>query len=116
MLDPKGTPRAWVKLSDAVNAAGGGTDQKIGSVRGLFGMNPLEFKEDEDWKWDWSGNQIRHILFGFLGGPFDTAEKFIISIFDLLSEGQAVDARNIPVLQRFLRNNTYGGNTKRKNV
>ena len=114
MLDPKGTPLAWTELSRKFNEAGGGSDVSVGSIRGMLGMNPLEFKENEDWKWDWSGGQIRHIIYGILGGPFDVVEKSIVTAHAAFTPGVDVDFKNIPVLQRFLRNDTYGGSTKRK--
>jgi hypothetical protein len=114
MLDPKGTPLAWTELSRKFNESGGGSDVSVGSIRGMLGMNPLEFKEDEDWKWDWSGGQIRHIIYGILGGPFDVVEKSFVTAHAAFTPGVDIDFKNIPVLQRFLRNDTYGGSTKRK--
>ena len=113
-LDPKGTPKAWNLLSQGINQLGGGSDVTVGSLRGALGMNPAEFTEEEDWKWDWSGSQIRHLLYGFLGGPFDVVEKTGVTAHGIFSDTADVDFKNIPVLQRFLRNDTYGGSTKRK--
>jgi hypothetical protein len=113
-LDPKGTPKAWNLLSQGINQLGGGSDVTVGSFRGALGMNPAEFTEEEDWKWDWSGSQIRHLLYGFLGGPFDVVEKTGVTAHGIFSDTADVDFKNIPVLQRFLRNDTYGGSTKRK--
>jgi hypothetical protein len=77
-------------------------------------MNPLEYKEDEDWKWDWAGNQMRHILMGYLIGPAQFVERTILTGHSVMKPGAEVDLGKIPILQRFMRGSTYGGNTRNK--
>jgi hypothetical protein len=112
--DPKRTPWFFNWFSEQINKAGGGSDASVGSLRGALGQNPLEFSEEEDWKWDWSGNQIRHLLFGFLGGPIRTVEDTFITMDALFDSNKEVDLRSVPVVSRFVRNFTYGGNTRNK--
>tara|TARA_B100000902_G_scaffold58813_2_gene65780 strand:+ start:2983 stop:20520 length:17538 start_codon:yes stop_codon:yes gene_type:complete len=109
--DPKQTPAFWTGVSKQINEWGGGTDDSYGSVRGMLGQNPLEFSEEEDWKWDWSGNQIRHIIFGYLMGVGQTAEGAILSAAGGVDD---FDFAQVPVAQRFLKSSTYGGRTRSK--
>ena len=46
----------------------GGSDDVKGSLAGMLGGNPLMYNDDDDLKFDISGNEMKHILYGYLGG------------------------------------------------
>ena len=101
-LDPKRTGSFFTDFSAWMNKRGGGDDNVIGSLRGVMGQNPLYYNPEEDWKWDWSGSQIRHMLYGYLGGPFGESEK-LVKMFASLKPGEDFKMRNVPVMSRFFR-------------
>ena len=43
----------------------------------MFGGNPPLYSSDEDLQFDLSGNQMRHALLGFLGGPGQIADSLL---------------------------------------
>ena len=113
MQDPKSTPEHWNKLSKAINKFLGGSDVVKGSLAGSVGSNPLLYKSDEDIKFDMSGNQMRHLVMGYLGGPGQMADALFGSLFSLGSgESTIKSVNNIPVVNRFLRSTTYGTATR----
>ena len=113
MQDPKSTPEHWNKLSKAINKFLGGSDVVKGSLAGSVGSNPLLYKSDEDIKFDMSGNQMRHLVMGYLGGPGQMADALFGSLFSLGSGEPTIKRVNdIPVVNRFLRATTYGTATR----
>ena len=77
MQDPKSTPKHWNDLSKIINGFMGGSETVKGSVKGMFGGNPLMYSSDEDVQFDLSGNQMRHAILGYLGGPGQIADSML---------------------------------------
>jgi hypothetical protein len=113
MQDPKGTPEHWNKLSKAINSFMGGSDDVKGSFAGMLGNNPLYYRSDEDITFDISGNQMRHLVMGYLGGPGQKADALFGSLFSAGSGKPSIENVNdIPIVNRFLRATTYGSATR----
>ena len=113
MQDPKGTPEHWNKLSKAINKFVGGSDDVKGSLAGMFGSNPLYHNSAEDIKFDISGNQMRHAVLGYLGGPGQMADALFGSLFSIGSGKPSIENVNdIPIINRFMRATTYGMATR----
>jgi len=88
----------------------GGSDDVKGSLKGFAGQNPLMYSDDEDLKWDVSGSQMKHLFYGYLGGPGMIADTLFGG---LLSSGQNIrNIGDIPVANRFMRATTYGSTTR----
>jgi len=113
MQDPKGTPEHWNKLSKAINSFMGGSDDVKGSFAGMLGNNPLYYRSDEDITFDISGNQMRHLVMGYLGGPGQKADALFGSLFSAGSGKPSIENVNdVPIVNRFLRATTYGSATR----
>jgi hypothetical protein len=113
MRDPKRTPKFWTDISKGINELAGGSDQTFGSFQGLLGDDPLNYSEDQDVKWDISGNQMRHVIRSILGGVYDFGEDGVMTALDIV--GNDPDRFNdIPVLSRFYKGSTHGGKTRTK--
>lgn len=113
LQDPKSTPQHWTDLSKAINEFMGGSDTVKGSVQGMFGGNPLMYSSDEDLQFDLSGNQMRHALLGFLGGPGQIADSLLgAMITGVQGESSLRNMNDIPMFNRFLRATTYGSTTR----
>jgi hypothetical protein len=113
MQDPKGTPEHWNKLSKAINNFMGGSDDVKGSFAGMLGNNPLYYRSDEDITFDISGNQMRHLVMGYLGGPGQKADALFGSLFSAGSGKPSIENVNdVPIVNRFLRATTYGSATR----
>ena len=110
LQDPKSTPEHWTTLSRGINSMLGGSDDVKGSLKGFAGQNPLMYSDDEDLKWDVSGSQMKHLFYGYLGGPGMIADTMFGG---LLSSGQNIrNVGDIPVANRFMRATTYGSTTR----
>ncbi|HAT59138.1 MAG TPA: hypothetical protein DCS60_00005, partial [Opitutae bacterium] len=110
LQDPKSTPEHWTALSRGINSMLGGSDDVKGSLKGFAGQNPLMYSDDEDLKWDVSGSQMKHLFYGYLGGPGMIADTLFGG---LLSSGQNIrNVGDIPVANRFMRATTYGSTTR----
>ena len=68
---------------------------------------------DEDLQFDLSGNQMRHALLGFLGGPGQIADSLLgAMITGVQGESSLRNMNDIPMFNRFLRATTYGSATR----
>ena len=114
MQDPGSTPEHWTALSKAINNFMGGSDDVKGSLAGMLGGNPLMYNDDEDIKFDISGNQMKHFLYGYLGGPGMIADTMFGGLLSAAQGDSSVDnIGDIPVFNRFMRATTYGSATRR---
>lgn len=113
MQDPKSTPKHWNDLSKAINSFMGGSETVKGSVKGMFGGNPLMYSSDEDIQFDLSGNEMRHAILGYLGGPGQIADSMLgAMITGAQGESSIRNINDIPMINRFLRATTYGSQTR----
>ena len=113
MQDPRSTPDHWTKLSRSINEFMGGSDDVKGSLAGMMGKNPLYYNSDEDIEFDISGNQMKHLLYGYLGGPGQIADTLFGGMFSAAKGDLSVkNIGDIPVANRFMRATTYGSATR----
>ena len=113
LQDPKSTPQHWTDLSKAINEFMGGSDTVKGSIQGMLGNNPLMYSSDEDMQFDLSGNEMRHALLGFLGGPGQIADSLLgAMITGVQGESSLRNMNDIPMFNRVLRATTYGSATR----
>lgn len=113
MQDPKSTPKHWNDLSKAINSFMGGSETVKGSVKGMFGGNPLMYSSDEDIQFDLSGNEMRHAILGYLGGPGQIVDSMLgAMITGAQGESSIRNINDIPMINRFLRATTYGSQTR----
>ena len=113
MQDPKSTPKHWNDLSKIINGFMGGSETVKGSVKGMFGGNPLMYSSDEDVQFDLSGNQMRHAILGYLGGPGQIADSMLgAMITGAQGESSIRNINDIPMINRFVRATTYGSKTR----
>jgi hypothetical protein len=113
MQDPKSTPKHWNDLSKAINSFMGGSETVKGSVKGMFGGNPLMYSSDEDIQFDLSGNEMRHAILGYLGGPGQIADSMLgAMITGAQGESSIRDINDLPMINRFVRATTYGSKTR----
>jgi hypothetical protein len=113
MQDPGGTPEHWTALSKSINSFLGGDDNAKGSARGALGSNPLMYSDEFDVKFDISGNQMRHLVMGYLGGPGLMLDAMGGGIWKA-AQGEAgvPDWGQVPIVNRFARGSTYGASTR----
>ena len=107
MLDPKRTNAWFTRASKGMNSLMGGDDQVKGTVGGLFGGDPIKGAAGDDIKWNISGSQMEHLLFGYLGGPGQIINALFSAtapVFLEESEFGEVDASKVPIVSRFYRN------------
>ena len=109
--DPKSTPEHWTDLSKNINEFMGGSDSVKGSAKGMLGGNPLLTYED-DIKFDMSGNQLKHLFYGYLGGPGQILDFAIGSLYSGRDGSSIKTVGDVPVFNRFLRATTYGVATR----
>lgn len=113
LQDPRSTPKHWTELSKAINNFMGGSDTVKGSVKGMFGGNPLLYSSDEDLQFDLSGNQMRHAVLGYLGGPGQIVDSmFGAMVTGVQGESSIRNVGDIPMVNRFIRATTYGSATR----
>ena len=113
LQDPRSTPKHWTELSKAINNFMGGSDTVKGSVKGMFGGNPLIYSSDEDLQFDLSGNQMRHAVLGYLGGPGQIVDSmFGAMVTGVQGESSIRNVGDIPMVNRFIRATTYGSATR----
>ena len=113
MQDPRSTPDHWTALSRSINEFLGGSDDKKGSLAGMFGGNPLYYSSDEDIEFDISGNQMKHLVYGYLGGPGQIADTLFGGMFSAAKGDFSLrNIGDIPVVNRFMRSTTYGVATR----
>jgi len=110
MQDPKSTPEHWKNLSKSINEFMGGNDQRKGTVQGIFGFDPADVTGFEA---NMSGNQMRHFVMGYLGGPGQIAD-WVFGGLVKSAKGEAfeTDVGRIPLMNRFMRGSTYGASTR----
>ena len=91
----------------------GGSDDVKGSLAGMVGSNPLYHDSDSDLKFDISGNQMKHLFYGYLGGPGQLADTFLGGLLTAASGDPSIKTiSDIPILNRFMRATTYGATTR----
>jgi len=114
MQDPKSTPAHWNALSKGLNEFFGGNDVIKGSLSGAFGAkNPLMYDQDSDIKFDISGNQFKHMFYGYLGGPGQLLDTAFGGLFSAVKGKASIDnVGQVPIINRFMRGTTYGSHTR----
>jgi len=114
MQDPKSTPAHWNALSKGLNEFFGGNDVIKGSLSGGFGSkNPLMYDQDSDIKFDISGNQFKHMFYGYLGGPGQLLDTAFGGLFSATQGKASIDnVGQVPIVNRFIRGTTYGSHTR----
>jgi hypothetical protein len=114
MQDPKSTPEHWNALSKGLNEFFGGNDVIKGSLSGGFGSkNPLMYDQDSDIKFDISGNQFKHVFYGYLGGPGQLLDTAFGGLFSAVNGTASIDnVGQVPIINRFVRGTTYGSHTR----
>jgi hypothetical protein len=114
MQDPKSTPAHWNALSKGLNEFFGGNDVIKGSLSGAFGSkNPLMYDQDSDIKFDISGNQFKHMVYGYLGGPGQLLDTAFGGLFSAVKGKASIDnVGQVPIINRFMRGTTYGSHTR----
>ena len=114
MQDPKSTPAHWNALSKGINEFFGGDDVVKGSLAGALGnQSPLMYDQDSDIKFDISGNQFKHLAYGYLGGPGQLLDTAFGGLFSAAKGKASIDnVGQVPIVNRFLRGTTYGSHTR----
>jgi len=114
MQDPKSTPGHWTALSKGLNEFFGGNDVVKGSLSGAFGSkSPLMYDQDSDIKFDISGNQMKHLFYGYLGGPGQLMDSAFGGLFSAAKGEASIDnIGQVPIVNRFMRGTTYGSHTR----
>ncbi len=115
--DPKRTQKFWTDLSKWINTVMGGNASVKGTLKGAFGGDPLQYTGGGDYQFNISGSEMEHIALGYTGGP----GQIINWLFGsgaypafLDSESQPnISINQTPVINRFIRNTTYGTQSKR---
>ena len=107
------TQEFWKDFSKWVNKQGGGTDVVQGSLKGIFTDAPLNSSDDV--KWNISGSQLEHIFLGYTGGPGAILNMIFGSgIYPAFDDSEYdLQINKLPVINRFIRNSTYGTTTRR---
>jgi hypothetical protein len=116
LTDPKRTQKFWTDMSKWMNTVMGGNESVKGTLKGAFGGDPLQYLKGSDYQFDMSGSEMEHLALGYTGGPGQIINwMFGSGIFPMFDSESRVDIgiNQTPIVNRFIRNTTYGTRSKR---